>query len=108
MTFCAVLSEPVFVYVPVAIYAALMCYPPEHLGFLSVSARCRVTFGTRHCPVFTPQPEGGVVMAESRCRTESVESMAGNTVGTQGFLVVVLMACRARSSESQVGAGAFL
>ena len=107
MALRAVLSEPVLVYIPVAIHAAFVGNSPEDPGLRSIPEYSPVAFGTIHSLVFSQKPEIGGVVIESGCRAEFVDAMAGRTILTQRPLVEVVMAVRTPLPESQVGIGPF-
>jgi hypothetical protein len=107
MTLPAVLSEPVLVYITVAIRAASVGNSPENLRLRSIPGYSPVAFGAFHRLVFSQKPEIRVVVVESGSRAEFVNAMAGGTICTQRPLVKVFMAVRALLPESQVGIGPF-
>jgi hypothetical protein len=103
MAFRTVLTEPVFVHIPVAVCATFMINPPEHLGFLSVHGNSPVAFGAIYILMFSLQPEVGVIMIESGCRTETFVSVAGDTVCIQSTMMEIVMTIQTLMSQSQVG-----
>ena len=107
MTFGTVLSEPVFMYIPVTGGAIAMCHTPEYLKFTAIADFGFVASGTLHLPVFTFKRKYRVVVAEAGGGTEPVEIMAGGTCHTQRSLVDIRMAGEAFLFEPQVGAGPF-
>jgi hypothetical protein len=107
MALPAVLSEPVFVYVPVAVRATFMGNPPEIPGFFSIPGDGPVAFCAIKGLVFPQKPETGIVVVESGGRPEGFVPVAGDTIHPQGSLVEVVVAIRAFLPQPQVSACPF-
>ena len=98
----AVLTEFIFMDVPVAIRALPERNAPELLHLLPVQGRCPMAFRTIHRGMLAKQREPGPAMVELRSGPELPEIMTRCTIGRKGRLVVIRMAGEALLFQSQV------